>query len=86
MSGGGGGEHVAGYSGLGEAGKQFDGQFWRNATGIAGNDEQTPTVLTLNNLPEHSSLSIEFLLAVIDSWDGRASDNAADILRSGSTG
>ncbi len=33
--------------------------------GIAG-----PAVLTLNNLPAHDSIDINFLVAFIDSWDG----------------
>lgn len=36
----------------------------------AGNGIGNGIELTFNNLPTHSSVSIDFLLAVIDSWDG----------------
>ena len=55
-------EDVQGYSEIG-----FDGTFLRNT---AGGNPAAKTTLTLNNLPEHSSLDLEFLLAIIDSWDG----------------
>ncbi|MGI9240035.1 MAG: tandem-95 repeat protein, partial [Verrucomicrobiales bacterium] len=78
LSGGGAREGVAGFAGLGSQGNQFGGQFLRNATGVGGNGVQTATTLSLTGLPAHSSLSIEFLLAVIDTWDGLASNSAAD--------
>lgn len=53
------------YGGLGFPGQRFEGQFLRyDATQVL------PTTLTLTNLPPHTHVSLEFLLAVIDSWDG----------------
>jgi len=58
---------VEGYDGLGPADNPYSGQFLRNtATG----DPATATTLTLTNLPPHQSISIRFLLAIIDSWEG----------------
>jgi hypothetical protein len=58
-------EGVQGYAGLGPAGNQFGGSFLRyTLQGIAD------TRLTLRNLPPHDAVSVGFLLAVIDSWDG----------------
>jgi hypothetical protein len=64
-------EPVQGYAGLGTGSDRFSGAFLRNTTG--GIPTGTPgdaTVLTLKNLPPHSSIDLEFLLAIIDSWDG----------------
>ena len=50
----------------------FSGNFLHNITGgvptigTAG----SKTTLTLTNLPAHSSIDLDFLLATIDSWDG----------------
>lgn len=45
----------------------YSGNFYQNtATG----NPATETILTINNLPTHNHISINFLLAVIDSWDG----------------
>jgi len=62
-------ESVQGYAGLGPTGNQFAGNFRRNTT--TGNPAQT-TRLTLSGLPEHRSINLRFLLAVIDSWDGNS--------------
>jgi YVTN family beta-propeller protein len=51
---------VQGYAGVGG----FDGNFLRNDT-LGGR-----TTLRLQNLPPHTHISLGFLLAVIDSWDG----------------
>jgi len=53
----------------------FGGDFLRNDTGgyASGGDMGTPgltTTLTLTGLPPHTSIDINFLLAIIDSWDG----------------
>ena len=62
-------ESVQGYDGYG-----FGGDFLRNDTG--GYDDGgigtpgSPTTLTLTGLPPHTSIDINFLLAIIDSWDG----------------
>jgi hypothetical protein len=53
---------------------QFSGNFARNAS-----VNSTPTTLTLSNLPPHESVSLESLLAIIDSWDGM-NDNGPDYL------
>ncbi len=62
---------VQGYAGLGPVGNQFSGNFLRSATG-------NTVTLTLNALPEHSSLSLGFLFAAIDSLDGTGSFPAGD--------
>lgn len=56
-------ESVQGYAGLGPVGNQFGGNLLRN-TGVGA------TTLSLNGLPAHDSVDLNFLLAVIDSWDG----------------
>ncbi|HEX5131481.1 MAG TPA: T9SS type A sorting domain-containing protein [Candidatus Krumholzibacteria bacterium] len=56
---------VQGYGGLGPLGNQFGGSFLRY-TAVPIMD----TKLTLHNLPAHDHVSISFLLALIDSWDG----------------
>ena len=56
-------EPVQGYGTVGT----FSGDFLRNDT--AGNP-QPATTLTLNGLPAHTSIDINFLFAPIDSWDG----------------
>jgi hypothetical protein len=53
-------ESVQGYSAVG-----FNGDMLRNDTG----NPPLFTTLTLNNLPSHARISIDFLLAIIDSWD-----------------
>lgn len=57
-------EGVQGYSGIGPPGNQFSGNFLRNAS------LGSPTTLTLTGLPPHTSVNVNFLLAIIDSWDG----------------
>lgn len=69
-------EPAQGYDGLGTGSNTFGGYFLRNTTG--GDDggggsigtPGLPTSLTLTGLPPHSSIDINFLLAIIDSWDG----------------
>ncbi len=69
-------ESVQGYAGLGSGTSVFSGNFLRNETGGYGVTPtspvipQTPTTLTLSGLPTHNSISLGFLLAIIDSWDG----------------
>lgn len=60
FSGAGTSEGVQGYDGV----DGFSGQFLRNDT--AGD----ATFLTLNSLPSHGLITIDFKLAAIDSWDG----------------
>ncbi|MBT7981091.1 MAG: tandem-95 repeat protein, partial [Akkermansiaceae bacterium] len=45
----------------------FEGSFLRNLT--SGNPADATTI-TINDLPPHDRLSIGFVLAIIDSWDG----------------
>jgi hypothetical protein len=58
-------EGVQGYDGLGTGSNVFGGNFLRNS-----NVPEAKTTLTLTGLPPHTSISIGFLLAIIDSWDG----------------
>ncbi|MFT6178568.1 MAG: hypothetical protein ACJA1W_000909 [Akkermansiaceae bacterium] len=62
---------VQGYDGRGPSGNIFDGQFLRNSS--TGNPA-TPTTLSLTNLPPHHTISLRFLLAIIDTWDGANDD------------
>lgn len=71
-------ESVGLYAGIGPAGNQFGGQFLRNATGSPG-VAQTPTTLTLTGLPVHTTLSLGFLFAAIDTWDGDFSAPGAPV-------
>jgi len=64
-------ESVQGFAGRGTGSNVFSGDFLRNQTGggptgTAG----SPTILSLTNLPSHTSIDINFLLAIIDTWDG----------------
>ena len=64
---------VLGYAGIGPVGNQFAGSFWRNQ-GTAGQ----ATTLTLTGLPAHSKVDLDFLLAIIESWDGSFTSVAPD--------
>jgi len=67
---------VAGYGTIG-----FSGNFLMNWTG--GYPQGTAgerTVLVLENLPVHDHVDLDFLLAVIDSWDGASGGYAPDYL------
>lgn len=46
---------------------------WSSGSGYIGMPG-LHTVLTLNNLPQHTSVKLNFLLAVLDSWDGTVGD------------
>jgi Ca2+-binding RTX toxin-like protein len=63
-------ESVQGYSTLG-----FSGDFLRNTS---GGNPASATTLTLTNLPAHDGLDIDFLLALIDSWDGTSAPYGPD--------
>lgn len=52
---------VEGYAGVGA----FSGNYLRNSSGAG-----SAIVLSLSGLPAHDSVDLDFLLAVIDSWDG----------------
>jgi hypothetical protein len=74
MSGAGRLDSVAGFAGIGNAGNQFSGQYLVNDTGTVWKNPNpvpaTPTVVTLTGLPDHTAISLSFLLAIRDSWDG----------------
>ncbi|MFT3928398.1 MAG: hypothetical protein QM778_38070 [Myxococcales bacterium] len=62
------------YASVGHPGNTFGAQFLRSATGNV-------VTLTLTNLPPHTSLSIYFLFAAIDSLDGIGSPPSDDYFR-----
>ncbi|MCP4119753.1 MAG: hypothetical protein GY737_31010 [Desulfobacteraceae bacterium] len=64
FSGSGNVEDVQGYADIGNGNNRFKGNFLRNTSG------SNHTILTLSNLPYHTKIDLNFLLAVIDSWDG----------------
>ncbi|MFO0859733.1 MAG: hypothetical protein U0570_04190 [Phycisphaerales bacterium] len=65
---------VQGYAGLGPAGNPFGGKFLRSPTGNV-------VTISLDNLPAHSTLSLGFLFAAIDSLDGTGTYPQGDFLR-----
>lgn len=58
-------ESVQGYAGIGTGADVFSGDFLRNSS-----VPPLPTTLTLTGLPAHTSIDLNFLLAIVDSWDG----------------
>ncbi|MFM9962945.1 MAG: Calx-beta domain-containing protein [Planctomycetaceae bacterium] len=71
---------VQGYAGLGTGPDVFSGSLLQNSTGASpvlspGSVPQVLTTLTLTNLPTHGSIDLDFLLAIINSWDGLVSPN-----------
>ncbi len=54
----------------------FAGSFLRNAS--TGTPAAAKTTLTLGGLAPHTSVSLDFLLAILDSWDGGAGQFAPD--------
>ena len=58
-------EPVQGFAGLGTGTNTFGGDFLRNTS-----VPPLATILTLTGLPTHNNISINFLLSIIDSWDG----------------
>jgi len=60
-------ESVQGFNDRGPTGNTFSGQFLRS---VASGNPSSAITLTLTDLPPHVSLSLDFLLAIIDSWDG----------------
>jgi len=65
---------VQGFDGLGSPGNTFGGQFLRSATGNV-------VTLTLDNLPTHDKISLDFLFAAIDSLDGTGSFPSGDFFK-----
>ncbi len=62
------------FSGLGPAGNQFGGNFLRSMTGNV-------VTLTLTGLQAHSSISVGFLFAAIDSLDGTGTFPSGDYFK-----
>lgn len=58
-------EPAQGLAGLGAAGNQFGGNVLRYHA-----QQLHETTLTLTGLPPHTHVSVGFLLALLDSWDG----------------
>jgi len=76
IGGGGSAQGVQGYGGLGGGPSgSFGGSFWRNST---TGFPPPATVVTLSNLPSHTSVSVQALLAIIDSWDGPGASPGPD--------
>ncbi|ELR97764.1 Calx-beta domain-containing protein, partial [Gloeocapsa sp. PCC 73106] len=67
-------QNVEGYIGFGTGDNDFSGNFLRNTT--VGNPA-SKTTLTLSGLPSHTSIDLNFLLAIIDSWDGSKDTSSA---------
>ena len=67
-------EGVQGYSGYGPVTAPFGGDFLRSATA-------NTVTLTLNGLAPHSTISIDFLFAAIDSLDGTGSFPSGDYFK-----
>lgn len=65
---------VQGYAGLGSGSDVVAGSFLRSETGNI-------VTLTLNNLPQHTAISVGFLFAAIDSLDGTGSYPSGDFFR-----
>jgi hypothetical protein len=70
---------VGGFAGLGNGGNVFAGDLHRNLS-VGGT---IATRLTLTGLPPHNSIDINFLLAMIDSWDGTAGPDFFRVLIGG---
>ena len=75
FSGGGSVGSVLGFAGKGSATSTFGDNFLRNAE--AGS-ASTHTVLTLEHLEDHVSIDLNFLLGIIDSWEGFSGGREAD--------
>lgn len=67
-------EGVQGYAGLGPVGNVFGGKFLRSATG-------NKVTLSLSGLPAHTSISLDFLFAAIDSLDGSGAYPSGDYFK-----
>ena len=67
---------VQGLDGIGELGREFGGQMLVNRSTSMGSESARFTKITLVDLPPHDSISLSFLFAVIDTWDGSANARA----------
>ncbi len=61
---------VEDYLNVGHPGDEFSGNFLRNDSGPSGAQAPLATSLTFTNLPAHTSIDLNFLLAVIGDWGG----------------
>jgi VCBS repeat-containing protein len=71
---------VQGYADVGTGTNTFTGNFLRNTADNQGSGPANPITLTLNNLPAHTSIDINFLLAIVDSWNGSTGQSSPDFL------
>lgn len=55
-----------------------NGKTWGG--GIATRQDTSPVYLTLNNLPTHSSVTVDFLLGFLNSWDSTNGSPSPDYL------
>lgn len=65
---------VQGFAGLGPSGNQFEDNFLRSPTG-------STVTLTLEDLPGHTAINLEFLFAAIDSLDGTGNFPSGDFFK-----
>jgi hypothetical protein len=68
-------ESVQNFAGLGPLNGPFAGKFLRNGSATAAG---APATLTLRNLPAHTSIDINFLLGILESWDGAEAGQTYD--------
>lgn len=71
---------VQGFDGTGNGTNVFSGNFLRNTSQLTGSGNGNPIVLTLTGLPEHTAIDLQFLLAIIDSWEGSSGNGSPDRL------
>lgn len=67
-------EGVQGYAGYGPTGSQFAGSFLRSSTG-------NTVTLSLSGLAAHTTISLDFLFAAIDSLDGTGTFPQGDFFK-----
>ncbi len=64
-------QSVEGFAGLGTGTNVVSGLYLHNATGDNfTNSPSLKSTIQLSNLPAHSAIQLQFLLAIIDTWDG----------------
>src|SRR5689334_13771076 len=64
-------QSVEGFAGLGTGTNVVSGLYLHNATGDNfTNSPSLKSTIQLSNLPAHSGIQLQFLLAIIDTWDG----------------
>ena len=85
-------ESVQDFNGLGTGTNVFSGNFLRNTTPTYStsnsDDPNQPglkTTLTLENLPSHTSIDLNFLLGIIDTWDGKGDGTDDDFIDNNSS-